>query len=56
LKELKKKKVSKLLEVIKFYADPNNWNSGDKGTGDKIRPGTKKADAYCARSNKIKGK
>lgn len=23
--------------------------------GDRIRPGTKKADSYCARSNKIKG-
>jgi hypothetical protein len=55
LKELKKK-VDKLLEVIKFYAYSNNWNSGDKGAGNRIRPGTKKADAYCARSNKIKGK
>lgn len=26
-----------------------------KGGGDRIRPGTKKGDAYCARSLKIKG-
>lgn len=26
-----------------------------KDGGDRIRPGTKKGDAYCARSNKIKG-
>ena len=26
-----------------------------KDGGDRIRPGTAKGDAYCARSNKIKG-
>lgn len=26
-----------------------------KGGGDRIRPGTSKGDAYCARSNNIKG-
>jgi len=26
-----------------------------KSGGDRIRPGTSKGDAYCARSNKIKG-
>lgn len=26
-----------------------------KDGGDRIRPGTSKGDAYCARSNKIKG-
>ena len=26
-----------------------------KGGGDRIRPGTKKGDAYCARSAKIRG-
>jgi hypothetical protein len=34
--EAEKKKVDKLLEAIKFYADPNNWNSDDKGVGDRI--------------------
>jgi hypothetical protein len=32
----KKEKDAKLLEVVEFYADPNNWNADDKGVGDRI--------------------
>jgi hypothetical protein len=34
--EAEKEKVAKLLEVVEFYADPNNWNSEDKGVSNRI--------------------
>ena len=51
----KKKKPNK----GKRFVSPKGTSYGQAGKakdgGDRIRPGTSKGDAYCARSNKIKG-
>ena len=58
--EEKKKKPCKKAKGKRYVKRVNGkWRSfgqaGDaKGGGDRIRPGTKKGDAYCARSAKIK--
>ena len=43
----------------KRFRSPGGTSYGQAGKAkdgkDRIRPGTKKGDAYCARSNKIKG-
>ena len=56
----KKKKACKPAKGKRFAKRVNGkcrsfGQSGQaKGGGDRIRPGTKKGDAYCARSAKIK--
>lgn len=58
--EAKKKKACKPAKGKRFAKRVNGkcrsfGQSGQaKGGGDRIRPGTKKGDAYCARSAKIK--
>ena len=60
LKEKKKKKPCKPAKGKRFAKRVNGkcrsyGQAGQaKGGGDRIRPGTKKGDAYCARSAKIK--
>ena len=60
LEEKKKKKACKPSKGKRFAkrVDGKCRSFGQKGQakggGDRIRPGTKKADAYCARSAKIK--
>jgi hypothetical protein len=58
---IKKPKGKRFVKVVK---DPKTkrkrtvgyGQAGEaKGGGDRIRPGTAKGDAYCARSLKIKG-
>lgn len=59
-KKKKKKKPCKPAKGKRFAKRVNGkcrsyGQSGQaKGGGDRIRPGTKKGDAYCARSAKIK--
>ena len=57
-------KPAKGKRFAKLYTNPetgrtNKVSYGQAGKasdgGDRIRPGTDKADSYCARSNKIKG-
>lgn len=57
-------KPAKGKRFTKLFKNPdtgrmNKVSYGQAGKasdgGDRIRPGTSKADAYCARSNKIKG-
>lgn len=59
----KKTKPSKGKRFVKVVKDPKTGRKRKvsygqagkaKSGGDRIRPGTKKADAYCARSAKIK--
>ena len=58
--EEKKKKPCKKAKGKRYVKRVNGkcrsfGQAGDaKGGGDRIRPGTKKGDAYCARSAKIK--
>jgi hypothetical protein len=60
IEEAKKKKPCKPAKGKRFAKRVNGkcrsyGQSGQaKGGGDRIRPGTKKGDAYCARSAKIK--
>ena len=60
LEEKKKKKACKPSKGKRFAkrVDGKCRSFGQKGQakggGDRIRPGTKKGDAYCARSAKIK--
>ena len=60
VKEAKKKKVCKPSKGKRFAKRVNGkcrsfGQAGQaKGGGDRIRPGTKKGDAYCARSAGIK--
>jgi|11BtaG_2_1085332.scaffolds.fasta_scaffold01674_2 hypothetical protein len=60
LEEAKKKKACKPAKGKRFAkrVDGKCRSYGQKGQaksgGDRIRPGTKKGDAYCARSAKIK--
>ena len=58
------KKPAKGKRFAKLFKNPetgrmNKVSYGQAGKasdgGDRIRPSTSKADAYCARSNKIKG-
>ena len=58
--EAKKKKACKPSKGKRFAKRVNGkcrsygQKGKAKGGGDRIRPGTKKGDAYCARSAKIK--
>ena len=58
--EAKKKKACKPAKGKRFAKRVNGkcrsygQKGQAKGGGDRIRPGTKKGDAYCARSAKIK--
>ena len=60
LEEKKKKKPCKKAKGKRYVKRVNGrcrsfGQAGKaKGGGDRIRPGTKKGDAYCARSAKIK--
>jgi len=60
LDEKKKKKACKPSKGKRFAKRVNGkcrsfgQKGQAKGGGDRIRPGTKKGDAYCARSAKIK--
>ena len=60
LEEAKKKKACKPSKGKRFAKRVNGkcrsygQKGKAKGGGDRIRPGTKKGDAYCARSLKIK--
>jgi len=60
LDEAKKKKACKPSKGKRFAKRVNGkcrsygQKGKAKGGGDRIRPGTKKGDAYCARSAKIK--
>ena len=60
LEEAKKKKPCKPSKGKRFAKRVNGkcrsygQKGQAKGGGDRIRPGTKKGDAYCARSAKIK--
>ena len=60
LEEKKKKKACKPSKGKRFAKRVNGkcrsfgQKGQAKGGGDRIRPGTKKGDAYCARSAKIK--
>ena len=60
LEEKKKKKPCKPSKGKRFAKRVNGkcrsfgQKGQAKGGGDRIRPGTKKGDAYCARSAKIK--
>lgn len=62
-KKIRIKKPSKGKRFVKVVKDPSTGRTrkvsyGQSGSaksgGDRIRPGTKKGDAYCARSAKIK--
>lgn len=56
-KPAKGKRFTKIIKTVGgrtrkvSYGQAGNASDG----GDRIRPSTSKADAYCARSNKIKG-
>jgi hypothetical protein len=56
-KPAKGKRFTKIVKTVGgrtrkvSYGQAGNAKDG----GDRIRPGTSKGDAYCARSNKIKG-
>ncbi len=62
-KKIRIKKPSKGKRFVKVVKDPSTGRTRKvsygqagqaKSGGDRIRPGTKKGDAYCARSAKIK--
>lgn len=62
-KKIRIKKPSKGKRFVKVVKDPKTGRTRKvsygqagqaKSGGDRIRPGTKKGDAYCARSAKIK--
>jgi hypothetical protein len=53
----KGKRFSKLVKMIGGRTRKVSYGQAGKASdgGDRIRPGTAKGDAYCARSAKIKG-
>ena len=53
----KGKRFVKLVKTVSGRTRKVSYGQAGKAKdgGDRIRPSTSKADAYCARSNKIKG-
>jgi hypothetical protein len=53
----KGKRFVKLVKTLSGRTRKVSYGQAGKAKdgGDRIRPGTSKGDAYCARSNKIKG-
>jgi hypothetical protein len=53
----KGKRFVKLVKTVSGRTRKVSYGQAGKASdgGDRIRPSTSKADAYCARSNKIKG-
>ena len=53
----KGKRFVKLVKTMSGRTRKVSYGQAGKASdgGDRIRPSTSKADAYCARSNKIKG-
>ena len=53
----KGKRFVKLVKTVSGRTRKVSYGQAGKAKdgGDRIRPGTSKGDAYCARSNKIKG-
>jgi hypothetical protein len=53
----KGKRFVKVVKTLSGRTRKVSYGQAGKASdgGDRIRPGTSKCDAYCARSNKIKG-
>lgn len=53
----KGKRFVKIVKTVSGRTRKVSYGQAGKASdgGDRIRPSTSKADAYCARSNKIKG-
>jgi hypothetical protein len=53
----KGKRFTKIVKTVGGRTRKVSYGQAGKASdgGDRIRPGTSKGDAYCARSNKIKG-
>jgi hypothetical protein len=53
----KGKRFVKIVKTVSGRTRKVSYGQAGKASdgGDRIRPGTSKGDAYCARSNKIKG-
>jgi hypothetical protein len=56
-KPAKGKRFTKIIKTVGGRTRKVSYGQAGKASdgGDRIRPGTSKGDAYCARSNKIKG-
>jgi len=56
-KPAKGKRFAKIVKTVGGRTRKVSYGQAGKASdgGDRIRPGTSKGDAYCARSNKIKG-
>lgn len=56
-KPAKGKRFTKIIKTVGGRTRKVSYGQAGKAKdgGDRIRPGTSKGDAYCARSNKIKG-
>lgn len=56
-KPAKGKRFTKIIKTVGGKTRKVSYGQAGKASdgGDRIRPGTAKGDAYCARSNKIKG-
>ena len=56
-KPSKGKRFSKIIKTIEGRTKKISYGQSGKASdgGDRIKPGTSKGDAYCARSNNIKG-
>jgi hypothetical protein len=56
-KPAKGKRFTKIIKTVGGRTRKVSYGQAGKAKdgGDRIRPSTSKADAYCARSNKIKG-
>ncbi len=56
-KPRKGKRFAKIIETVSGRTKKVSYGQAGKAKdgGDRIRPGTSKGDAYCARSNAIKG-
>jgi hypothetical protein len=56
-KPAKGKRFTKIIKTVGGRTRKVSYGQSGKASdgGDRIRPGTSKGDAYCARSNKIKG-
>jgi hypothetical protein len=56
-KPAKGKRFTKIVKTVGGRTRKVSYGQAGKASdgGDRIRPSTSKADAYCARSNKIKG-
>jgi hypothetical protein len=56
-KPAKGKRFTKIIKTVGGRTRKVSYGQAGKASdgGDRIRPSTSKADAYCARSNKIRG-